>query len=376
MKSSHGGNIFKYATEHNIHIDSIIDCSANINPLGPSQKGLEAMKNAVSLISHYPDPENCDFINTISSVYGVEKEFIIPGNGASELLYAVCQLNGFTGCFVPAPGFSEYRLAAEAAGLPIRDTFYRLREDQENKPYFEVPYLALQTFAAKLKGQDGRIIVFLGNPNNPDGTLLDESYIHQLATMLDDANSILVIDESFIDFIGSNGVKTNSHSLRHLIKDHSNIIIIHSLTKFYAVPGLRLAVAFTSNRFKDELAKHIPTWSVNTLAQAYGVAALQDEDYIVNTQQLISEEKKYVLQRLQSISEVTVYAPTVNYVLVHIDSSKHSVHQLSQYLMDHSIFIRNCEAYTGLGQNWFRLAIKSRDINRLVLDKIDAYFSK
>ena len=181
-------------------------------------------------------------MNTIADVYGIEKDSILLGNGAAELLYAVGRLSGFTGAFVPAPGFSEYQSSMDAANIPVREIFYRQRQNDDGTPYFEVPYLALQTFAAELKGQDGRIIVFLGNPNNPDGTLLDKQSIKVLAQMLKDANSLLVIDESFIDFIGDESLRDNSHSMRELINQYDNVIIVHSFTKFYAVPGLRLSL--------------------------------------------------------------------------------------------------------------------------------------
>ena len=167
-------------------------------------------------------------MNTIADVYGIEKDSILLGNGAAELIYAVGRLSGFTGAFVPAPGFSEYQASMDAANIPVREIFYRQRQNDDGTPYFEVPYLALQTFAAELKGQDGRIIVFLGNPNNPDGTLLDKQSINVLAQMLKDANSLLVIDESFIDFIGDESLRDNSYSMRELINQYANVFTDHA----------------------------------------------------------------------------------------------------------------------------------------------------
>ena len=203
MSDIHGGNIFKFAHEQRIEPYEVIDFSANINPLGPNQKGLDALHNRLRYISHYPDATNDDVLNAIADTYGVDKKQIVVGNGAAELLYAICRLPNYTGAFVPAPGFSEYKEALHASHIPVRDIFYRPRIDDNGVSYFEIPYLALETFAAELKGQDGRVIVFLGNPNNPDGTLLDINHIRILAGMLTDANSLLVIDESFIDFVGA-----------------------------------------------------------------------------------------------------------------------------------------------------------------------------
>ena len=318
MSNIHGGNIFQFAHEQRIEPYEVIDFSANINPLGPSQRGLSALEAQLRYISHYPDATNDDVLNAIADTYGMNKNQIVVGNGAAELLYAICRLPGYTGAFVPAPGFSEYKEALEASRIPVRDIFYRPREDDNGKPYFEVPYLALETFAAELKGQDGRIIVFLGNPNNPDGTLLDKNHIRTLASMLKDANSLLVIDESFIDFVGNDTLQDNEYSMRFLINEFDNIIVVHSFTKFYAVPGLRIGAVFSNPQIIDQLNTFIPTWSVNTLAQAYTEAALNDVEYVKRTKQVLREEQHYMYNALDAITGITVYPPSATFILFHI----------------------------------------------------------
>ncbi len=235
MPDTHGGNIFKFSHDHKINLSEVTDFSANINLLGPSPKGLEALNERLRYISHYPDVTNDDVMNTIVDVYGIEKDSILLGNGAAELIYAVGRLSGFTGAFVPAPGFSEYQASMDAANIPVREIFYRQRQNDDGTPYFEVPYLALQTFAAELN-----------------------------------------IDESFIDFIGDESLRHNSYSMRELINQYDNVIIVHSFTKFYAVPGLRIGAVFANPTLIQELRQYIPAWSVNTLAQAYIESALND----------------------------------------------------------------------------------------------------
>lgn len=363
MHDTHGGNIFKFAHDHHIHISEISDFSANINPLGPSKKGLDALNERLNYISHYPDVTNNDILNTIVDVYGVDKESILIGNGAAELLYVIGRLPGYTGAFVPAPGFSEYRASMNAANIPVRDIFYRQRQYDNGIPYFEVPYLALQTFAAELKGQDGRIIVFLGNPNNPDGTLLDKIQIKILANMLRDANSLLVIDESFIDFIGNESLRDNPHSMRELINQYDNLIIVQSFTKFYSVPGLRIGAAFANPKLISSLSQFIPAWSVNTLAQAYIVAALHDTNYIKESKELLATESKYMYNALSMFKTLVVYKPSVNYILVEIKDSKITVDDIQLELEHHNTLIRSCTNYKGLGPQWMRIAIKDHDHN-------------
>ena len=370
MSKIHGGNIFQFAHEQRIEPYEVVDFSANINPLGPSQRGLDALNAQLRYISHYPDATNDDVLNAIADTYGMDKHQIIVGNGAAELLYAICRLPGYTGAFVPAPGFSEYKEALEASKIPVRDIFYRPREDDNEKPYFEVPYLALETFAAELKGQDGRIIVFLGNPNNPDGTLLDKDHIRTVASMLKDANSLLVIDESFIDFVGNDLLQDNEHSMRSLVNEFDNIIVVHSFTKFYAVPGLRIGAAFANETLITQLQQYIPSWSVNTLAQAYTKAALNDVDYIKRTKQELNEERAFMYNALDDIEGITVYLPSANFILFQVNQKGITANYINEELKKYNMIVRNCDSYVGLTNHWVRIAIKDHDTNIKLVDKL------
>ena len=370
MSKIHGGNIFQFAHEQRIEPYEVVDFSANINPLGPSQRGLDALNAQLRYISHYPDATNDDVLNAIADTYGMDKHQIIVGNGAAELLYAICRLPGYTGAFVPAPGFSEYKEALEASKIPVRDIFYRPREDDNGKPYFEVPYLALETFAAELKGQDGRIIVFLGNPNNPDGTLLDKDHIRTVASMLKDANSLLVIDESFIDFVGNDPLQDNEHSMRSLVNEFDNITVVHSFTKFYAVPGLRIGAAFTNETLITQLQQYIPSWSVNTLAQAYTKAALNDVDYIKRTKQELNEERAFMYNALDAIEGITVYPPSANFMLFQVNQEGITANYINEELKKYNMIVRNCDSYVGLTNHWVRIAIKDHDTNIKLVDKL------
>lgn len=370
MSKIHGGNIFQFAHEQRIEPYEVVDFSANINPLGPSQRGLDALNAQLRYISHYPDATNDDVLNAIADTYEMDKHQIIVGNGAAELLYAICRLPGYTGAFVPAPGFSEYKEALEASKIPVRDIFYRPWEDDNGKPYFEVPYLALETFAAELKGQDGRIIVFLGNPNNPDGTLLDKDHIRTVASMLKDANSLLVIDESFIDFVGNDPLQDNEHSMRSLVNEFDNIIVVHSFTKFYAIPGLRIGAAFANETLITQLQQYIPSWSVNTLAQAYTKAALNDVDYIKRTKQELNEERAFMYNALDDIEGITVYPPSANFILFQVNQEGITANYINEELKKYNMIVRNCDSYVGLTNHWVRIAIKDHDTNIKLVDKL------
>ena len=260
--------------------------------------------------------------------------------------------------------------------IPVREIFIVSDKMMMAPHIFEVPYLALQTFAAELKGQDGRIIVFLGNPNNPDGTLLDKQSIKVLAQMLKDANSLLVIDESFIDFIGNESLRDNSHSMRELINQYDNVIIVHSFTKFYAVPGLRIGAVFANPTLIQELRQYIPAWSVNTLAQAYTESALTDTKYINDSKMVLANEAKYMYESLSDIKDLVVYKPSANYILMEINDPDITVTDVQTRLEKHNLLIRSCANYKGLGPKWMRIAIKDHAHNVELIHLLSTIFEK
>ena len=188
--------------------------------------------------------------------------------------------------------------------------------------------------------------------------------------MLKDANSLLVIDESFIDFVGNDTLQDNEHSMRSLVNEFDNIIVVHSFTKFYAVPGLRIGAVFSNPEIIDQLNTYIPTWSVNTLAQAYTESALNDVEYVKRTKQVLSEEQNYMYNALDAISGITVYQPSANFILFHIEQEGVTADSINEALKKHNMIIRNCDSYMGLNNQWVRVAIKDHDNNVRLIEKL------
>ncbi len=363
----HGGNIYQFAKNHNIAPQDVIDFSANINPLGANKKGVDMMKSQIDMITHYPDPNHKELLDVAAQYYKIDPSMIVAGNGAAEILSAICRLPNYTGVMVPAPGFSEYESSASMAHMEVAPIYYKCNEDEK---IFEVPYTALKSFAAKLHGQDGRVILFLGNPNNPDGTLLDIDQVDELARIYDYIDSLLVIDESFIDFTDG------SHSVRQLVRKHDNLIVVHSLTKFFAVPGLRIGLAFANTSLTRQIQSLIPTWSVNSLAQVYAIEALQDISYSQATKEYIRQEKERMYDAYNALPGVVAYKPSVNFMLIHWQHKKVTVEDLKTFLEDHQILIRSCDNFYGLGNDWFRIAIKSVELNNRLLMTIKEFMNE
>ena len=355
----HGGNVHKASRLLHASLDQILDFSANINPLGMSSKGLDAVKNALQDVIHYPDPDMTHLYSITSKLWNMPKENIVFGNGAAELIYAICRLPQIKGVYVPAPGFSEYSHGAKSCGLPVVE--YPLEFDEH---IFSFSY-DLNTMLQDLQ-QSKHQLVFIGNPNNPCGTLLkDES--HELFEVCKKNGHYLVFDESFVDFLGYN------YSMRNYVKDYDNVIIVHSLTKFYAVPGLRIGGMMANPMIINFIKSHIPSWTVNHLAQIYSENALQDKDYIEESRTVLRIEKEWLYKELMQMDYLRGIEPSVNYILCHLHE-QYSLEDMIQNLYHQSILIRDCSQYTGLGPNWFRIAVKTREQNQQLIQALQAYF--
>ena len=188
--------------------------------------------------------------------------------------------------------------------------------------------------------------------------------------MLKDANSLLVIDESFIDFVGNDPLQDNEHSIRSLVNEFDNIIVVHSFTKFYAVPGLRIGAAFGNKKVISHLHQYIPSWSVNTLAQAYTEVALNDVDYIKRTKQELNEERAFMYNALDGIEGITVYPPSANFILFKVNREGITANTINENLKKDNMIVRNCDSYVGLNNQWVRIAIKDHDTNIKLVEKL------
>ena len=337
----HGGNIYNAAGQ----AEDWLDFSANINPLGLSKTVKAAITSGIDGLIHYPDPKAQSLKNAIATRYNVPFENIITLNGAAEGFYLFFNTFRPRRVMIPVPSFSEYERAAKAAGCDIK---YFNTHAEEN---FKININAL------IEALEGIECVILGSPNNPTGGLLTCDEIERLL----DKVEFVIVDESFVDFLG------NDYSVRQLIKAHSNLIVMQSLTKFFAIPGLRLGFALATEIIINHLELGKDVWNVNYLAQRAGVAALDDEDYINETRRWLVNEKEYFIKRLRSIEGVRIFEATVNFVLIEFETLDTAL-KVIDYLKIQHILVRSCANFRGLDGRYIRMAIRSRQENCRVLD--------
>ena len=320
----HGGFVYD-ADGRQRHV---LDFSANINPLGMPSTVREALIKNLDGVEHYPDPHARALKAAIAQRYSLNAENIAVFNGAAEFFYVYFKLLAPERISIPVPAFSEYERAATAAGLEIG---------------FDAP-------------ADNMVVC---NPNNPTGDL------HSVDEILNLNAARVIVDESFIDFVG------DDYSVKKFVGQREGLIVVQSLTKIFALPGLRLGFAVADRSTVEQLERSKDVWNVNYLAQTAGVAALNDQEYMARTRHWIEGERRYMFERLSDLDGVEVFEPTANFILIKFDSERRARAVLDG-LSAKNILVRSCENFRGLDGRYIRMAIRLRAEDDLLLNTLQS----
>lgn len=349
----HGGNVHQAAHERGCDPRDILDFSANINPLGPPQWLRPVISRALTLARHYPEPRAQTLCTLAAAQQNRNTAEVVAGNGSSELLYAlprIAQKMGLQRAVLPVPCYGDYFQACAVAGLEV--------ETLALSPEAEFA-LDWEQLAESLEQP---ALVILGQPGNPAGMLLDPEGILSIAER--HSQSLFVIDEAFADFIS--GLKRLSQVPR------PNIFVLHSLTKFYALPGLRLGLGYGPAHLCAEIHSLLPDWTVNSLALAVGERALQDRDFAMQSVQAITKLRGQLYYGLHNLG-LEVWPGQANYVLCRCAQMTASV--LQAKLLQHKILIRDCANYPGLDPYFFRVAVRLPEENSALLEAVERILS-
>lgn len=347
----HGGNIGYLSRISHIPEDEILDFSANINPLGPPEWFRPTVSRILSSVAHYPDPECRALIQAAARRYGCSDEEIFAGNGSSEILFLLPRAVRRSKAIIMTPSYGDYASAMDA--VHGQWCPFILNEVDHFVP-------RLTQLTELLTGDE---MVFLCNPNNPTGLLLDTADIRELA--YHHPSTLFVVDEAFGDFV------EGMDSLTH--RRPSNVVVLLSLTKIFAIPGLRLGLAVGEPSLVAALRAVQPTWSVNFLAQAVGTKALGDEDYRAQTRAYVARQRQYLVTRLSRISGLHVYPGAANFLLVRIDRCDIDAHEVAKSLLKKGIAIRVCSNFQGLDRRFFRIGVRREEENDRLCEELEVF---
>ena len=345
--TEHGGNIYSFAKRNRVDEREILDFSASINPLGLPETVISEIRNIDSSMYHYPDPDAGRLKQTISIYYGIKPESVVCGNGSTELIYLCTRALKPKSVLIPSPTFSEYERASLLVGAEIK--YHKLREEN----YFDLEH---EEFIKDLKGCD---MAFLCNPNNPTGRHISKELMLKLAKSALESKCYLVVDEAFIDFIPEN-------SIIHETANNPFLIVLRSMTKFYALSAFRLGFGVFHESLIGNILNNKEPWTVNTIAQIAGIAALNDEKYKKKTFRVIREDKNLMESGFKRLS--IAYLPSaVNYYLLKIANAQQAI----KSLQSSNIMVRDCSNFKGLNGSYIRVAVKSKEDNLRLLKGLE-----
>ena len=338
----HGGDIYSLPCR--------IDFSTNINPLGTPRSVILAAKEGCEMAAHYPDVRCRELRAAIGDFYRFPQEWISCGNGAAELIFAVCQALRPHSALLATPCFSEYEQALRVSGC--RDIRYYMCSKQNN---FRMREDILEHITSDLD------IFFLCNPANPTGILVDHDLCVRIADRCRQEKVVLVVDECF------NGLLEypERNTLRGELPENPSLLILNAFTKTFAIPGLRLGFAMSSNRqLLERMESCLQPWNVSIPAQKAGVAALKETAFLSRTGSYIARERQFLEIGLERLS-LTYYDSYVNFIF--FEGPK----DLFDRCREQGILIRDCSNYRSLKPGYFRVAVRTRDDNQELLGVLD-----
>jgi len=350
MDYGHGGNIGLLAERAGLPMEEILDFSASINPLGPPGHLRSLVNRSLGQVVHYPDPHACGLAAAIADHHGVLSEQVVVGNGSTEILFALPRVLGVSGALIPVPSYLDYRTAAVREGLAVEEPALAEADG------FDVSWTALE------KKLEGGLMVILGQPNNPTGRLFDTDRLAEMAQRHPD--TFFVVDEAFADFVPD--YRSTIHWGR------PNIVVVRSMTKFYAVPGFRLGYAMADAQVAARLRKFLPPWTVGSVAQAVGRGVLEDRAYADRSRSEVERLREALAADMAALPGLKVYSGAANFLLVRVARKDVDAVALEEMLLAQGIAIRVCANFGGLGKAYFRVAVRKGPENRRLVAALSA----
>ena len=360
---AHGGDRLDMARRSGRDPDDILDFSVNVRPEGPPEFLRSALLAAMNRLDAYPSPHAEEARAAAAARLGLPEDAFLFGNGSNELFHALCRACrrlGRTTVLVPEPAFSEYALAARRAGLRCLRQPLPLPAPLDPANRDASPVVPAAPAEAALLPPDAAIppgaVVFVANPGNPGGGFLPPAALAQRMAARPDV--LWCVDEAFAAYAGPLAT-ASLLALWRAAGIPDNGLVVRSLTKFHALPGLRLGYLCGPPALVRACAEEIPAWNVNALALSAAVAVMADRSaFAARTRRENRERRDDLCRRLLALPGLTVYPSRANYVLFRLREAVPGL--VRRLLHEYGMALRDCANYPGLeGGVWFRAAVRS-----------------
>ena len=333
---AHGGDRLRMAALAGRAPDSLLDFSVNVRPEGAPEFLRLALCRALDHISAYPSPHAEEAMEAAARVYGLPADCFVFGNGTNELIHLLARVlkeDGTPCAAVIEPAFSEYALACGLAGLEVRHPDCGVRRDGDSDEDM------LRQMLSLLADIPARAAVWLANPGNPSGSFLPPASCRRLLEARPDL--LWIIDEAFAAYAGPDDIS----SLITQLPD--NAVLLRSLTKFHAVPGVRLGYMVTRAERARRWRRQLPAWSVNAFALAAAQAVLADtSDFADRTRDENRRRREHLCACLRDVPGITVFPSLANYVLFRCEQAPADLY--ARLLREYGIAVRDCSNYRGM----------------------------
>gem|GEM_PF-17626 len=377
---THGGDIYRNQVK--------MDFSVNTNPLGMPERVKQALMRAVEESGNYPDIRAEALVAAVADWGGFRREMLVFGNGASELLLAAVHAVRPEKILIPTPSFFGYEKAAEAAGCEV--VYWEMKPEEK--------FCLTENFLDCLTADVD--MVFLANPNNPVGNLLQPELLEKIAEKCLTNHCFLVLDECFIELTG----KEKTYSFVAKLGRYPNVLVLRAFTKLFAIPGVRLGYVVCGEELAEKIRKQLPEWNLSVYAQKAGVAATEEKGFAERSAAYVAKERAYLTEVLEK-EGFSVYPGEADYLLFSVEGyggsgerkpgkylrdgnqekpgreflgvGKENVQRdfqdgkqgetektLYELLLERGILIRDCSNFRGLSQGFYRIAVKSAGENR------------
>jgi threonine-phosphate decarboxylase len=343
----HGGRVYDASRRWGVGFDKVLDFSANINPLGPPERVLSAIENALTPVSLQTYPDDHTFVRAVINRLRVMPDEIVVGSGVTSLIFAVAHAVVPKRVLLLEPAFAEYARACTAVNAEV--TAWLLNEASGFTPDF----VSLE----RLIEQRQLDLVILNSPHNPTGNIYPSDALLSLIDVAEAHDTVVLLDEAFIDYGSQEGLLSLAPTKPHLI-------VLRSLTKFYAMPALRIGYAVCNTRLASMMRRQIDPWSVSTVALEAGRAALEQDEFGLESVRVNAMAREAFAEALRALG-LQVFPSAANFLMVKLP--RNSGEDLQHWLEPERILIRRCDSFHGLDDRFVRLAVRtSHDNMRLV----------
>ncbi|MGB9929438.1 MAG: histidinol-phosphate transaminase [Methanosarcina sp.] len=335
-----GKSIEEIASAYGLEPASIIKLGSNENPLGPSPKAVQVLRDTAPLANIYPSADAVELREALSKYTGFPiSNIVAAGPGMDGLLDGLCRLVLEKGdeVIIPTPTFAYYELPARACGG--KPVFIK-----RNKDFSLYPQEVLKAESSNTK------IIFICSPNNPSGNLFPEDSLRKI---LENTKALVFVDEAYVEFADDN--------LAGLVYEYDNLVVGRTFSKAFGLAGLRLGYGIMPEWLLKEYIRAATPFSVSLPALKAGISALSDTDHFRKSIELARKGREYLKEKIP----FTVYPSQANFVLVDVTPLK--AKEVTHELMKRGIIVRPCDSFRDAGDTFIRVTVGTREQNEKVI---------